>query len=299
MGKKNQKKNKDPIRFEDLVPRKSVKGGRKIFGTGISWILRPFNMVEIVVSLVIVMTALVGVMALLPSSVGRSNDALSRLCATDAADQFINRMRAEVDAEWTSIDRIPETKYAGSDADFVWGAPLIQSNGLRVVPESPNESTGWEGEEEGTGVFRATQSTSASMVDFEGIVRVWKEVYEVAPGGDEKNEEREKKDKPAKDPDYWKRNGKVVIAHYPPGHDGESCHTLVIGEEAWENGHSHHPYDHVGPCDEDLNDDGELSPRATVCILNVEVSWPVHLPYEKRTKAVYQAEIAKKVVALR
>jgi hypothetical protein len=41
---------------------------------------------------------------------------------------------------------------------------------------------------------------------------------------------------------------KVTICHVPPGNPA-NAHTLVVSVSGWENGHSHHKGDHLGPCE--------------------------------------------------
>ena len=306
------RKSKESIRFEDLIPQKNVKGGKNIFGAGLKNILGRFNMVEIVVSLVIVMVALVGVMSMVPSSIERNMDAMYRSSAADAADQFLHSVAARIESDWIEIEAYPDEKPTMSSGDLIFSnKPLFEMGALKIQFEAPNVDADWVEIKDGipemvnsTGIFLVTQRTGANITDFMAEVRVWKEIYEVGPGGEaltetknppgqDKNDQKQEGDDGDGSTNRWRNGNKVIMAHYPPGQNGDRCHTLSIGTKAFDSHVKNHAGDHIGPCEGDLDADGELNIRAEICIINAEVSWPVNVPYEKRTKALYRIEIAK------
>ncbi len=275
-----------------------------------------FNMVEIVVSMVIILVALIGILGLLPSSIEANADAINRSAAADAADQFLHHMAARIESSWTETEAFPDAKPTKKTEDLILSSNgLLEKSNVKFSFDAPNEKHAWMGTDElpdasqnNTGIFHVTQTTGVNATDFVGEMRCWKEIYEVGPGGEVLTETKNKgKGKKKELPDgmteeeAWTVGNKVLIAHYPPSNNGARCHTLVVDKadvaDHFENKGDGWG-DHYGPCLEDLDENGELSMRAEVCILNTEISWPVEMPYEKRSKVTYQMEIAKPVTVV-
>jgi len=262
-----------------------------------------FNMVEIVVAMVIILVTLVGILSLLPHSIEANQNAINRSAAADAADQFMQLVGSRIERNWIECEAFPSAKPTQDSDNMIFSAAgLMDQTNLRISFEAPNETAEWDGnspEDHNTGIFRVTQASGTNLTDFQGEIRAWKEVYEVGPGGEKRSQTKNGGQGTRGDdfdPEDWKRNGKAVIAH-TPSDDSSACHTLVVDESELESGGSFEGAD-VGPCLEDLDADGNLSMRALTCTLNIEVSWPLSVPYDQREKVVYQREIAKPVTIL-
>ncbi len=259
--------------------------------------VRPFNLVEIVIALVIVMVALIGIMGMIPHGIEANRDAIQRSSAADAGDQFLHYMASRIEKDWVENEALPETKAADKTSDLVFSdLSLIDSSNLKIYFEAINESDSWDYEKSNKGIFKVIQSTkSAGATDFVGEIRVWQTTTEIGPGGEplteSKNQGKGKK-KDTDDPKNWVRGNKTVIAHYPPGQGGAKCVTLCVGNNAVDT-HVEKHGDKIGPCVEDLDENGELSLRATICVLTAEISWPIEAAYEDRYKVQYQMEVAK------
>ncbi len=268
-----------------------------------------FNLIEIVVSLVIVMVALVGIMSMIPHGIEAHYNAQSRSAASDAADQFLHYMASRVEQDWVETEAFPDAKNTAPTSSFIFSdKSLFDSTRLQIQFEAANAESEWLDDATGIteminnkGIFKITQRTAVGTTDFTGEIRAWRTLYEVGPGGSEtdetKNPGQTKKDEATEGEgegdDRWRNGKKVVMAHYPPGQDGNRCHTLSIAEKAFDSHVKNHAYDHIGPCAQDLDVDGSLSIRAEICTIFAEVSWPLEVPYADRQRVTYQLEVAK------
>lgn len=268
-----------------------------------------FNMVEVVIALVIVMVALIGIMGMIPHGIEANYNAMTRSSAADAADQFLHYMASRVEQDWVETEAFPDAKNADASSGLIFSDnPLLENDRLLIQFEAANAESEWLDEDSGIaeminnkGIFKIAQRTAANTTDFTGEIRAWRTLYEVGPGGSEadetKNPGQTKKDEAAEGEgegdDRWRNGKKVIMAHYPPGQDGKTCHTLSISETAFDAHIKNHSNDHIGPCVQDLDGDGNLSIRAQICTIYAEVSWPLEVPYEKRQKVVFQVEVAK------
>ena len=160
---------------------------------------RTFNMVEIVISLVIIMVALVGVMSLVPAGIEASSDAINRQSASYGADQFLSHMTGRIQGDWTESDPLPDVKPAGDGRDAIWGIPLYEGTNLTIRPEMPSEFHAYGPETPSTGVFLLRQTTGRAD-DFVAVLRVWKEIFEVGAEDDQDDEKKQKKPKKPKEP---------------------------------------------------------------------------------------------------
>ncbi len=145
----------------------------------------PFNMIEIVVALGIILVSLVSVMGLIPSAVNSSRDAVGRSNAADAADQFLHYMASRVEANTAEAQAFPDTKPTLDDENLVFSAQsLITEAKVKVYFEAPNELAAWDPAVNNTGIFRIVQMTMCNVADFEGILRTWKQVTEYGTAED-------------------------------------------------------------------------------------------------------------------
>jgi len=148
----------------------------------------PFNMVEIVIAMVIILVALVGVLGLLPSSIEANADAVNRSAAADAADQFLHYMAARIEKDWADTAALPDTKPTAESSTMLFStAGFMKSSALEVSFESPSETAEFDPAVHNSGIFRVKQKSTASISDFEGEVRAWKSTNEygkdfVTPG---------------------------------------------------------------------------------------------------------------------
>ena len=160
---------------------------------------RTFNMVEIVISLVIIMVALVGVMSLVPAGIEASSDAINRQSASYGADQFLSHMTGRIQGDWTESAPLPDVKPAGDGRDAIWGIPLYEGTNLTIRPEMPSEFHAYGPETPSTGVFLLRQTTGRAD-DFVAVLRVWKEIFEEGAEDDQDDEKKQKKPKKPKEP---------------------------------------------------------------------------------------------------
>ena len=102
---------------------------------------RPFNMVEIVVALVIILVALIGILGLMPHSIEANNDAMQRAAAGDAADQFLHHFAARITENWVENETLPETKPTKPTKDVLFSknSLLGDDSTLKISFDAANE----------------------------------------------------------------------------------------------------------------------------------------------------------------
>ena len=143
----------------------------------------PFNMVEIVIALAIIMVALIGIMGLIPPSIKAGQDAVNRSNAADAADQFLRYMASRLAQNWNEEVAFPSEKPTGNDQEMVFSSEsLIADAKMRIYFETPNELASWNPEVNNNGVFKIVQMTGENNTDFKGVLRAWKELTEYGEG---------------------------------------------------------------------------------------------------------------------
>ncbi len=136
-----------------------------------------FNLVEITIALMIIMVGLVGVMSVLPKGMQTSQETVSRLCAADTADQFLNFFVTEIHKDWDMRKCIPTAEslvYESSDPVFSDNG-FITNDNIDIEFQANNDVDEWDPNTFTTGVFRVTQKTRTNGIDFRGIARVWRE----------------------------------------------------------------------------------------------------------------------------
>ncbi len=145
-----------------------------------------FNLVEITVSLMVILVALVAVGSLLPRSMQTSQDSVSRLCAADSGDQFLNFLATEMKKDWDIRMCMPLTKDAVvEESNPVFSSTgLLSNQNLLVEFQADNAVDDWDPAVYTDGVFRVTQKTRTNGMDFQGIAHVWRENV-VDPEGDD------------------------------------------------------------------------------------------------------------------
>ena len=129
----------------------------------------PFNMVEIVIALVIILVALVGILGLMPRNTATSQDAISRSSAADGADQVLRRLKMQLvaDTTGTEIGNIPTAKYAGDDRQVPFTADFSNLTSKLSITYDPVASPKYR-------ALKITQRTDVNQTDFEGIMRLWR-----------------------------------------------------------------------------------------------------------------------------
>ena len=137
----------------------------------------PFNMIEIVIALAIILVVVTGMMGLIPSSVKAGKDAINRSNAADAADQFLHYMASRVAQNWDEQQAFPSEKPAGDDEELVFSSQsLISAAKVEIYFETPNEMAAWDPSVHTTGIFKVIHITQANATDFRGVLRAWKEL---------------------------------------------------------------------------------------------------------------------------
>ncbi|RMD81837.1 MAG: hypothetical protein D6820_04590, partial [Lentisphaerae bacterium] len=149
------------------------------------WVLAPFNMIEIVIALMIIMTVLVSIIALLPKGIEANRDALSRIAAADAADQFFNQYSAMLQRDWNNVKKIPRTKpdlREINDQQLTYSSENVLDNDeLQINFAAPSANTSFQelNETQATGIFRIRHRTANNKTDFEAVMAVWAEFPEL------------------------------------------------------------------------------------------------------------------------
>ena len=153
----------------------------------------PFNLVEVIIALVIIMVVLVGIMGVMPSGMNANADALARSNGSDAADQFLHFMATKIEMTPTTADHL-QTKAAmdtevGSLDDrtvlfgdnnlltenLASGATNALSEAVNIRFRAANVSEQWP-PAANTSLFKVTHFTKDLATDFVGTLRAWKEV---------------------------------------------------------------------------------------------------------------------------
>lgn len=142
---------------------------------------RCFNMIEVVLAIGVVAIGVVSIMALFPVGVSASRDSMAQTYAAESADQFLHHLEYLIRQNWNgyvnSADSTIPLTMPSSDA-FA-GTPMANTNGTMFVHDTE------------AGRYRVLRYVDVSesnsyapnddILDFEGILRVWRSQVEI-PG---------------------------------------------------------------------------------------------------------------------
>ena len=155
-------------------------------------IQHPFNMIEIVISLVIILVLLIGVLSLIPKSLETNTNAMNRIASADATEQFLNYLQSRVTGNWeVELVAFPdalaecasETNAQFSLEGDTVGQRLLPNTNIVLMHNAANQSAAYDPTQVG-GLFKITQRTASNITDFEAVVRVWKKVDVLSEGGE-------------------------------------------------------------------------------------------------------------------
>ncbi|RMD73524.1 MAG: hypothetical protein D6820_18415, partial [Lentisphaerae bacterium] len=155
--------------------------GELLMPTKKTWNHLPFNMIEIVIALMIIMTVLVSIVALLPKGIEANRDALSRIAAADAADQFFNQYSAMLQQDWNYVRKLPTSKPDLSqinEQELTFSNENVLNNeDLEIHFAAPSASTSFAelNEAQATGIFKIRHRTASNKTDFTATMAVWAE----------------------------------------------------------------------------------------------------------------------------
>lgn len=198
----------------------------------------PFNLIEVILAMVIILVGVVSIMALFPAGQKASSNAIGQTSAGDAADQFLRYFSSKVKTRWAMTSALPLSK-PGPAAEQNARWETVDGNGVfsgvKGVIFSYNDADGnakfdysaTSTQRDESGLFRVVQRTSDNVEDFSGVLRVWRSAATYSS---------------------YESTGGSWTAHKPV------------------------------PPDQGI-------------VLNVEVSWPAELPYERRQKATYSSNV--------
>ncbi len=201
----------------------------------------PFNMIEVILALVIVLLGVISLMALFPIGHNATQDAIGRNAAADAGNQFLGYFSSKVKERWALANTLPISKAGPEEANLVWQSADANQiftgvKGLALFYNDEDNDgkfdytiTATDLSRDESGIFMLQQRTAQNLDDFSAILRVWKTPSQ-----------------------YNALSGAVTSS--------------------------------------------EAIPLSSGLTLNVEVSWPAHLAYDKRQKEVYQMDVFRPIV---
>ncbi len=136
-----------------------------------------FNLIEVSIALIVLMVGVVGVMSAIPKGMQSNQESVSRLCAADTADQFLNFFATEIHKDWETRKCIPLNQQDVDERDTAIFCTngLIARDNMSLEFQANSELDEWDPAAHTDGVFRVTQKTHTNGVDFRGIVRIWRE----------------------------------------------------------------------------------------------------------------------------
>ena len=136
-----------------------------------------FTLIEIVIALLVTAVGILGVMALFPASLTKNKQSVATRSAADAADQFLHAMAADIRTNWDTVNCLPQALPTMSEGDVLWSQDTILPNSNAYIRYAAlNASDSWDPNVHTDGLFKVTQLTPSNLVDFEGVIRAWKEM---------------------------------------------------------------------------------------------------------------------------
>ena len=136
-------------------------------------VVSKFSMVELVLSLIVVISGIVVVMASIPVGLESNKKAMGAGFATDAGEQFLRYNASRIKREWDWINVFANTKPgAGEPAIYDWlDSPIFTVGNVRITPARGLDTS----TDNNSGFFLLEQATG-SQVDFSAVLRVWKDL---------------------------------------------------------------------------------------------------------------------------
>ncbi|MCJ8331273.1 MAG: hypothetical protein HRT89_16625 [Lentisphaeria bacterium] len=159
-----QKLSPNKVTFDDLMIKKS-----------------PFNMIEIVVSLVLILIVLLAAVSLFTTGLTNNKEAFNRSYANDSMDQFIHQMSNRLEQDWTQAEAFPLEKPT-SVSNPIWStSTLITNANYQLHFPTENDAT-WSPSVHNSGIFKVVQSTNSLGKDFSAEILSWKSETEYGSG---------------------------------------------------------------------------------------------------------------------
>ena len=145
---------------------------KKLRVAGNKYVSLNFSMVELVLSLVVVMTGIIAVLGMFPAGLKSNQKAIHVGFAADAGEQFLRYNATRVKNNWDWINVFANQKPGNSEpSSYGWADESIFSVGnVRITPNKGFDP----GQDSNSGFFLLEQLTE-NQVDFSAILRVWKD----------------------------------------------------------------------------------------------------------------------------
>ncbi|NQZ68198.1 MAG: hypothetical protein HRT89_09015 [Lentisphaeria bacterium] len=154
----------------------------------------PFNMIEIVVSLAVILVVLLAVVSLFTLGLTDNKEAMNRSSANDSMDQFIHMMSSRIEENWSNVDAFPETTPVvtttaeGVEEEILWSddslTRLSSGSGshYELNFQTSIVSQAFNTEIHNSGVFKIVHSSGTLGEDFSAEIRAWKTLTEYGSG---------------------------------------------------------------------------------------------------------------------
>jgi hypothetical protein len=89
-------------------------------------------------------------------------------------------MAADIRVDWDTVNCLPEALPAMPENTITWSDETILPNSNAYIRYSAvNADDSWDPNTHQDGLFKVTQITPANIVDFQGVIRAWKELVEI------------------------------------------------------------------------------------------------------------------------
>lgn len=144
-----------------------------------------FTLIEITLALGVVGVGVVSIMALFPAASSASRDAIGYTHAADSADNFLQVIKNQAHADWTFLGNIPSSTGKATDTT-THDPPTDNTNAI-----SGSRGTVHDLDDPGGGLYQVLSYVDEDddgvrdadeVVDFNGVVSVWKTDSPAAPG---------------------------------------------------------------------------------------------------------------------
>jgi hypothetical protein len=136
-----------------------------------------FTLVEIALALMVAAVGIIGIIALFPVGLAKNKETIAVRSAADAGDQFLHVMTAKLREDWEYKNAFPDDLNSFDESTAIWSDQNILENSnidLQFVAQNTTDSFNYL--DHVTGVFRVKQITPGNYVDFDGVIRSWKQL---------------------------------------------------------------------------------------------------------------------------
>ena len=154
------------------------------------FIKKAFNMIEVMISLIMIVIGVIGIMTFFPIGQHAYNKAIGTNNAQDVANQFMQLYASKIKNRWSLIGALPTTNVGDDIKDHIVTTKDDENNGswaqvdnneifntrLNFYYHDSNNNNSYDfygDKRDATGIFRITKNSANNTEDFNAALRVW------------------------------------------------------------------------------------------------------------------------------